>query len=78
MSERGLDLVGKMSAILCAKVDAIGYMYRDEKKTVLNFKSSESLLVGARSEHLKDKRIVVAESNDKGEVKVSWSEIFIG
>lgn len=78
MSERGLDLVGKMSAILCAKVDAIAYMYRDEKKTVLNFKSSESLLVGARSEHLKDKRIVVAESNDKGEVKVSWSEIFIG
>lgn len=78
MGERGLDLVGKMPAILCSKVDAIGYIYRDENKTILNFKSSESLVVGARSEHLKGKQLVVAESDEDGSIKIDWSQIFIG
>lgn len=78
MNERGLDLTGKMPAILCAKVDAIGYMYRDDKKTMINFESSDSLLVGARSEHLKGKRIAVAESDENNKIKVDWSQIFIG
>jgi hypothetical protein len=78
MGERGLDLTGKMPAILCSKVDAIGYMYRDENKTMLNFESSESLLVGARSEHLKGKKIAIAESDEEGSIKVDWSQIFIG
>lgn len=78
MGERGLDLVGKMPAILCSKVDAIGYVYRDENETILNFKSSESLLVGARSEHLKGKQIVVASSNEEGVIAIDWSQVFIG
>lgn len=77
MNERGLDLVGKMPAILCSQVDAIGYLYRDENKTVINFKPSESLLCGSRSEHLKGKEIVVAESDETGQLKVDWSQIFI-
>lgn len=78
MGERGLDLVGKMASILCAKVDAIGYMYRDENETILNFATSESLLVGARSEHLKGKKIVIASSDESGKVTVDWSKVFIG
>ena len=77
MNERGLDLIGKMSAILCSQVDAVGYLYRDENKTVINFKPSESLLCGSRSEHLKGKEIVVAESDETGQLKVDWSQIFI-
>ena len=77
MNERGLDLTGKMPAILCSKVDAIGYLYRDENKTVINFKPSEKLLCGSRSEHLKGKKIVVAESDDTGKITVDWSQIFI-
>lgn len=78
MGERGLDLVGKMSGILCAKVDAVGYMYRDENKTMLNFATSESLLVGSRVEHLKGKKIAIATSDEAGKVVVDWSNIFIG
>lgn len=78
MGERGLDLVGKMAGILCAKVDAVGYMYRDENKTMLNFATSESLLVGARSEHLKGKKIPVATSDEEGKLTVDWSKVFIG
>ncbi len=76
MGERGLDLTGKMAAILCANVDAIGYMHREDNKTMLNFQSSESLLVGARSEHLKGRDICIAESDDDHNIKVNWSNVF--
>jgi hypothetical protein len=78
MNERGLDLTGKMPAILCAKVDAIGYMYRDDNKTMINFESTDSLLVGARSEHLKGQRICVAESDESNNITVDWSKVFMG
>jgi len=77
MNERGLDLAGKMSAILCSKVDAIGYLYRDENDTIINFKPSEALLCGSRSEHLKNKKIVVATSNEEGQLSIDWTNIFI-
>lgn len=77
MQERGLDLTGKSSSILCAQVDALGYVYRDDNETKINFKSSESLISGARSPHLKDREIVVASSDDQGNLKIDWSEIFI-
>lgn len=77
MNERSLDLTGKSSSILCSQVDAIGYLYRDENKTIINFASSNSLLCGARSPHLKGKEIVVAESDDNGNLQIDWSKIFV-
>ena len=77
MNERGLALTGKMPAIVCSNVDAIGYLYRDENKTVINFAPSESLLCGSRSEHLKNKEIVVAESDENGKITIDWSKVFI-
>ena len=77
MPERGLDLTGKSASILSSQVDAIGYIYRDENETIINFKPSESLTAGARSEHLKGQKIVVATSDDDNNVVVDWSKIFI-
>tara|TARA_R110000822_G_scaffold73853_11_gene177617 strand:+ start:648 stop:1418 length:771 start_codon:yes stop_codon:yes gene_type:complete len=77
MSERGLDLIGKMASIVCSQVDAVGYLFRDEKETIINFVSSESLLCGARSKHLKGAEIVVAVSDDQGNLKIDWSQIFL-
>jgi hypothetical protein len=77
MNERGLDLTGKMPAILCSKVDAIGYLYRHENDTVINFAPSEALLCGSRSEHLKNKEIVVASSDESGKISIDWSTIFL-
>lgn len=76
MTERGLDLTGKSASILCAQVDAIGYMYRDENKTVVNFNASKNLISGARSPHLKGQEIVIAESDEEGNVSIDWSKIF--
>lgn len=77
MNERGLDLTGKSAAILCSQVDAIGYLYREDNKTIVNFKPSDSLTCGARSEHLKDAKITLIEKMEDGTLKVDWSEIFI-
>lgn len=77
MNERGLDLTGKSAAILCSQVDAIGYLYREDNKTIVNFKPSDSLTCGARSEHLKDAKITLIEKMEDGTLKVDWSKIFI-
>jgi len=77
MEARGLDLTGKLSAILCSQVDAIGYMYREDNKTIINFQPSESLIVGSRPEHLKNQKITVIESDESGKLTIDWSKIFI-
>ena len=77
MEARGLALTGKIASILCSQVDAIGYVYRDENKTLVNFAPSESLVVGSRPEHLKNKTITLIESDDNGKLTIDWSKIFI-
>lgn len=77
MDIRSLDLTGKLSSIVCSQVDAIGYLYRKENKTIINFKPSESLVCGARSEHLKEREIEVITSDENRKLTVDWSKIFI-
>lgn len=77
MPERGLALTGKSSSILCSQVDAVGYLYRDNNKTIINFASSPNLLAGARCEHLKGQEIVIATSNESGDINVDWTQIFL-
>jgi len=77
MNQRGLDLAGKTPGIICSKSDAIAYLYRKDNQTIANFQSAESLIVGARSEHLKNKEIVLLESNEAGEFVSHWDQIFI-
>lgn len=77
MNERALDLTGKSGSILCSQVDAIGYIYRNENETRINFSPSNNLISGARSPHLRNQDIIIAESDDQNNVKVDWSKIFI-
>lgn len=77
MTERALDLTGKTSRLVAADADAIGYIYREDNNTILNFAASESLEAGARPDHLRGKQIIVASSNEDGVLTVDWSGIFI-
>jgi len=77
ITERSLDLTGKSSPILCAQVDTIGYVYREENETIIDFKPSKSIIIGSRSAHLQDEKIVVATSDETGHVTVDWSQIFL-
>lgn len=77
MTERGLDLIGKSASILSANVDAIGYMYREDNKTIVNFQPSESVTCGSRCDHLKNKKITLIESNENGDLTIDWTQIFL-
>jgi len=77
MNERGIDLMGKSATILSAHVDALGYMYREDNETLVNFIASESVTCGSRCDHLKDKKIALITSDESGRVTVDWSKIFL-
>jgi hypothetical protein len=77
ITERSLDLTGKSASILCAAVDAIGYVYRQENETIIDFKPTINTIAGNRAKHLSDRKIVVAVSDETRNVKVDWSQIFI-
>ena len=74
---RMLDLAGKLPGIICSEADAVAYIYRKENQTILNFQSSEELLVGARPLHLKNQEIVLLESDENGNFTSHWDKIFI-
>lgn len=77
MSVRALDLTGKVSAILCSQVDAVGYMYRDEEgDTAINFQPSEQLMSGSRCDHLKNQKVKVITSDSEGQLTVHYNRIF--
>lgn len=75
VSQKALDLTGKIASITCANADAIGYLYRDEDGTHLNFAANNSTLCGARPEHLRGKDIIVSEVVN-GELVYHWDRIY--
>lgn len=70
-----LDLIGKLKSITSAKSDAIGYMYRKDNQNILSFKTSDTIVCGARSEHLKNAEIVLSEMTDDGLI-THWDQVF--
>jgi len=71
-----VDLTGKIKSIVCAKADAIGFLYRENNKTIVSFKTSDTITCGARPEHLRNREIVLAEQLDNGEIKTYWENIY--
>ena len=63
---KDLDLTGKIKQITCANADAVGYLYREDEKTMVSFDSMDDITAGSRCEHLKGKTM-----------PLEWSQIFI-
>lgn len=76
IEERGLKLTGLLSTIVCSNVDTVGYMYRHEGKTVINFKASSNTMSESRSKHLSNKIIPILELDDNGELVAHWDKVF--
>ena len=66
VSVKDLDLTGKIKQITCANADAIGYIYREDEKTMISFDSKEDVTAGSRCDHLKGKVM-----------PLKWDKIFI-
>lgn len=77
VSEMSIDLAGKTADIVCGEADAVGMIFRSGNKTYLTFEGGENTIREARPLHLRGKRFLIAESNEKNEVTFNTSEIFI-
>ena len=69
--------MGKTGDIICGEADAIGYISRQDNKTLLSFVGGGDAIRGSRPLHLREKVFQVAESDDKGNIKVDKSQIFL-
>jgi hypothetical protein len=76
LSENTLDLSGKLARLIPAKADALGYVYRKKSQTIINFNGGGDSIVEARPSHLRGKEIVVAESDDQGNMTFHWDRIY--
>ena len=63
---KDLDLTVKIKQITCANADAVGYIYREEDKTMISFNSLEDVTAGSRCAHLKG-----------ATMPLTWDKIFI-
>lgn len=70
-------MAGKTGRILASRSDAIGYVYRDKDNNLcLNFENDGEVSVGARPQHLANKRIIVAERQEDGTFVSYWNRIY--
>ncbi len=77
VSAKDLDLTGKIKSIVCAKADAIGYLYREGNKCIITFETSDDITCGARPLHLRNRKFVLSEQDLQGNTKVYWDHIYI-
>lgn len=76
-SIKQLDLTGKVSRILSARSDAIGFVHRDEDSNLcINFGQSGEVLTGARPKHLANQDVIVAERQEDGTFISHWERIY--
>ena len=76
LSEMALDLVGKLSSIICGEADAVGYVYRKGNETHISFKGGDGTIKEARAPHLRGQDIIIATGNDDGTITTYWNKIY--
>lgn len=77
VNEIAIDLAGKLGDILCGEADAIGYVYRKKNETIISFEGGEGTVREARANHLRGKKIVVAESDVDNNITFHMDRIFL-
>ncbi len=77
MTEMSMQLTGKLREIVGGRADAIGFLYREGSNNILNMRTDGKSIHEARPQHLRGKKIVLGESDDKGVITSHWDEVFI-
>lgn len=76
LSEMALDLVGKLSSIVCGEADAVGLVYRKGNETHISFKGGDGTIKEARARHLQGEDIVIATGNEDKSITTYWNKIY--
>lgn len=77
MSEMAVDLAGKLGDIICGEADAVGYIYREGKKTYISFEGGDNTIREARPLHLRGKKLEVIVSDDNNNLTIDTSKLFV-
>lgn len=76
VSEMALDLVGKLSSIICGEADAVGYVYRKGNETHISFKGGDGTIKEARAPHLRGQDVIIATGNEDGSISTYWDRVY--
>lgn len=76
LSEMSLDLVGKLSFIICGEADAVGFLYRKGNETHISFKGGDGTPKEARAPHLRGQDIIITTGDDDGNLTTYWDKIY--
>ena len=76
LSEMSLDLVGKLSFIICGEADAVGFLYRKGNETHISFKGGDGTPKEARAPHLRGQDIVITTGDEDGNLTTYWDKIY--
>lgn len=76
LSEMALDLVGRLSSIVCGVADAVGYIFRKGNETHISFKGGDDIIKEARAPHLRGQDIVIATGNEDGSITTYWDRVY--
>lgn len=77
MVEMSLDISGKLGDILCGEADAVAYIYREGKNTIMSFEGGGDTIREARSPHLRGKKFTVITSDNDNNLTVDVSKVFL-
>lgn len=77
MSEMEMALTGALPRIIGADADSIAFMYRKKNQNFLNFNGGGDQIVESRQEHLRGKEILIAESDESGNITTYWDKVFL-
>ena len=76
-SELVVDLAGKLGDIICGEADAVGFIYREDNKTILSFEGGVGHIREARPLHLRGKKFIVGVSDENNNLSMNLGQIFI-
>ena len=77
ISEKSLDLVGKLAGKVCRACDGVGYMYRKGNEVHVSFKGGENTTMGCRGEHIRNKDIVISTMDEEtGKITTYWDKVY--
>lgn len=77
MSEMEMALTGSLPRIIGADADSIAFMHRKKHQNFLNFNGGGDQIVESRQDHLRGKEILIAESDEDGNITTHWDKVFL-
>ena len=76
LSEMALDLVGKLSSIICGEADAVGYVYRKGNETHISFKGGDGTIKEARAPDVRGQEMSIGTGEEGGTISTYWNKIY--